>query len=228
LNAFDIADFRFNDNIFILNQYYKVNKILNYDPTREGLVKVELIKTLYITVPRRFSRWSQFWNIQGNIGPAVTGTLKPTGGLLGGVSGAVGTGTTIKGNKQLVVGAANEVYTPKSAVLGDNNIVASEKSYVFGDSNYIQGDNKKVMVIGDNNVIRPGVTNAFIFGDNQDVRDSNSFVVNMAQLTVADAGFVEHLCITDKWYDYFLENPNFRSQTIKTKKPPVGISSVQL
>jgi hypothetical protein len=186
LDAFDIADFRFNDNIFILNQYYKVNKILNYDPTREGLVKVELIKTLYITVPRRFSRWSQFWNIQGNIGPAVTGPVKPQGGVLGGISGAVGTGTTIKGNKQLVIGAANEVYTPKSAVLGDNNVVASEKSYVFGDANYIQGDNKNVMVIGDGNIIRPGVTNTFVFGNNQDVADSNSFVVNMSQLTVAD------------------------------------------
>jgi hypothetical protein len=187
LNSFDIADFKFNDNIFILNQYYKVNKILNYDPTREGLVKVELIKTLYITVPRRFSRWSQYWNIQGNIGPAVTGPVKPVGGVLGGISGAVGTGTVLKGNKQLVIGSANEVYTPKSSVLGDNNVIASEKSYVFGDSNYIQGDNTKVMVIGDNNIIRPGVVNAFVFGDNQDVRDSNSFVVNMAQVTVADA-----------------------------------------
>ena len=160
---------------------------MNYDPTKDGLVKVELIKTLYITVPRRFSRWSQFWGIQGNIGPAVTGPVKPQGGVLGGISGAVGTGTTIKGNKQLVVGAANEVYTPKSAVVGDNNVIASEKSYVFGDSNFIQGDNKSVMVIGDNNIIRPGVVNAFVFGDNQDVRDSNSFVVNMAQVTVADA-----------------------------------------
>lgn len=187
LDAFDIADFKFNDNIFILNQYYKVNKILNYDPTREGLVKVELIKTLYITVPRRFSRWAQFWNIQGNIGPAVTGPVKPVGGVLGGISGAVGTGTVIKGNKQLVIGSTNEVYKPKSAVVGDNNVIASEKSYVFGDSNFIQGDNKSVMVIGDNNIIRPGVVNAFVFGDNQDVADSNSFVVNMSQLTVADA-----------------------------------------
>ena len=186
LNSFDIADFRFNDNIYILNQYYKVNKILNYDPTREGLVKVELIKTLYITVPRRFSRWNQSWPIQGNVGVAVTGPVSPVGGVLGGISGAVGSGTVIKGNKQIVIGAQNEVYTTKSAVIGDNNIVASEKSYVFGDANTIQGDNKSVMVVGDNNIIRPGVTNTFVFGDNQDVSDSNSFVVNMAQITVAD------------------------------------------
>lgn len=186
LNSFDIADFRFNDNIYILNQYYKVNKILNYDPTREGLVKVELIKTLYITVPRRFSRFNTSWPIQGNIGVAVTGPVSPVGGVLGGISGAVGSGTVIKGNKQLVVGSQNEVYTTKAAVIGDNNIIASEKSYVFGDGNKIQGDNKSVMVVGDNNTIRPGVVNAFVFGNNQDVVDSNSFVVNISQITVAD------------------------------------------
>jgi len=52
LSPFDIADFRFNDNIYIRDQYYKVNKILNYDPTKEALVKVELIKTKFITIPR--------------------------------------------------------------------------------------------------------------------------------------------------------------------------------
>jgi len=187
LNSFDIADFRFNDNIYILNQYYKVNKILNYDPTREGLVKVELIKTLYITVPRRFSRWIQSWPIQGNVGVAVKQPISPVGGIIGGISGAVGSGTVIKGNKQLVIGAQNEVYTTKSAVIGDNNIIASEKSYVFGDGNRVQGDNKSVMIIGDNNIIRPGVTNTFVFGNNQDVTDSNSLVVNLAQITVADA-----------------------------------------
>lgn len=187
LNSFDIADFRFNDNIFINGQYYKVNKIVNYDPTREGLVKVELIKTLYITVPRRFSRWNISWSIQGNIGPAVTGPISPVGGVLGGISGAVGSGTVIKGNKQIVVGAQNEVYTTKASVIGDGNIIASEKSYVFGDSNQIQGDNQKIMLVGDNNIVKPGVTNAFIFGDNQTIVDSNSFVVNMAQVTVADA-----------------------------------------
>lgn len=186
LNSFDIADFRFNDNIYIYNQYYKVNKILNYDPTKEGLVKVELIKTLYITVPRRFNRWAQFFNIQGNIGPAVTAPVSPVGGVLGGIGGAVGTGTVIQGNKQLVIGAANEVYVPKASIVGDNNTVASEKSYVFGDSNYIQGDNGKVMIVGDGNIVKPGVSNVFVFGNNQTVVDSNSFIVNIPQLTVAD------------------------------------------
>lgn len=186
LNSFDIADFRFNDNIFINGQYYKVNKIVNYDPTREGLVKVELIKTLYITVPRRFNRWSLPYAIQGDINVSVKDPVKPVGGILGGISGAVGSGTVIKGNKQVVVGSNNEVYTSKTSVIGDDNIVASPKSYVYGDRNTIQGDNEKIMVIGDNNIITPGVNNAFIFGNNQTVVDSNSFVVNMAQIIVAD------------------------------------------
>lgn len=186
LNSFDIADFRFSDNIFILNQYYKVNKIINYDPTREGLTKVELIKTLYITVPRRFRRWSQMYPIQGDVGLSVKEPTKPTGGILGGISGAVGSGTVIKKNKQVVVGSQNEVYAQKTSVVGDSNLVASEKSYVFGDTNTIQGDNERVMVVGDNNTISTGVSNVFVFGDNRTITDSNAVYMAMANVVVSD------------------------------------------
>lgn len=185
LNSFDIADFRFNDNIFILNQYYKVNKILNYDPTKEGLVKVELIKTLYITVPRRFNRWSLSYPIQGDIAMAVKGPTKPIGGVLGGISGAVGSGTVVKGNKQIVIGS-NEVYSNKSVVVGDGNLVASQKSYVFGDTNEIQGDNERVLVYGDNNTISTGVSNVFVFGDNKTITDSDAVYMAIANVAVSD------------------------------------------
>lgn len=186
LTAFDIADFRFNDNIFINGQYYKVNKIIGYDPTQEKLTKVELIKTLYITIPRRFSRFSLPYAQNNTISTSVKDTTKPTGGILGGVSGAVGSGTVVKGNKQVVVGSNNQVYGSKLSILGDDNQIAGEKSQIIGDGNTLQGDNSGIIMIGDGNTILPGVKNSFIFGSNLTISESNVFVSSLPMIAMAN------------------------------------------
>jgi hypothetical protein len=186
LTAFDIADFRFNNNIFINGQYYKVNKIIGYDPTQEKLTKVELIKTLYITIPRRFSRFSLPYAQNNTIAQSVKDTTKPTGGIIGGVSGAVGSGTIIKGNKQVVVGSNNQVYGSKLSVIGDDNQVAGEKNQIIGDSNTLQGDNSGIIMIGDGNTILPGVKNSFVFGSNLTISESNVFVSSLPIVAMAN------------------------------------------
>ena len=47
LTPLDIANFRFNDNIWIEDNYFRVNKIIDYNPLSEGLTKVELLKVKY-------------------------------------------------------------------------------------------------------------------------------------------------------------------------------------
>lgn len=44
LTPLDIANFRFNDEIFVIDEYFRVNQIIDYNPQQDGLTKVELIK----------------------------------------------------------------------------------------------------------------------------------------------------------------------------------------
>ena len=189
LNPFDIADFRFNDNIFIENQYYKVNKIINYDPTREALVKIELIKSQYITIPKRINLGDVIANPR-NIGLSSTATLRPvlySGGVLT-TSGntPLGSGTIIAGrnnigtgiivgndnnvgaDNSLIVGANNNINagTDGSISIGSNNTIAaglsSSAKYILGSNNINAGGG---LVVGNFNDIQSGTINSYLFGD---------------------------------------------------------------
>lgn len=44
LTALDIANFKFTDNIFVDGHFFRVNKIIDFNPLSDGLTKVELLK----------------------------------------------------------------------------------------------------------------------------------------------------------------------------------------
>jgi len=161
LNPFDIADFRFNDNIFIDNQYFKVNKIVNYDPTKEALVKVELIKSQYITIPKRINIGDIVSN-PGNISLSSTATLRPvlySGGVL-----------TTTGNRPLasgtIIAGRNNVGT--GVIVGNDNVVGADKSLVVGTNNNINSGTDGSISIGSNNVISMGLSGSakYVLGSN--------------------------------------------------------------
>lgn len=194
LTPFDIADFRFSDNIFINGQYYKVNKILNYDPTKEALVKVELIKSIYITIPRPFKRI----NIQrpkDTIAVLSTATGKPfttTGVIASGhdivlgrplgkpgiLSGALKTNTTNLTTKSdvIVSGRDNQVFASNVIVSGSSNIVSSDKNFIQGDNNKVPTGSDGNFVLGSNNTIEPGVENAFAIGSNLTISQPGLYI----------------------------------------------------
>jgi len=161
LNPFDIADFRFNDNIFIENQYYKVNKIINYDPTREALVKVELIKSQYITIPKRINIGDIAVN-PGNVSISATAPIRPvlySGGVI-----------TTTGNRPLasgtIIAGRNNVGT--GVIVGNDNVVGSDKSLVIGINNNINPGTDGSISIGSNNVISMGLSSSskYVLGSN--------------------------------------------------------------
>lgn len=160
LTPYDIADFRFNDNIYIRDQYYKVNKITNYDPTREALVKVELIKSQYITIPRVI-RGNIDINVS-NVGISTTIGLRPTmniGGVL------TTTGNTPLGSGTIIAGKDN---TGSGLIVGQGNIVASSNTMTIGNNNVIESSADNSLILGDNNIIEPSISTLpkFIFGSN--------------------------------------------------------------
>ena len=188
LNPFDISDFRFNDNIFINNQYYKVNKIINYDPTKEALVKVELIKSIYITIPRPFVR-TTIQRPENSIAVLSTGTGKPftTTGVIsagkdivlgrplgkpGNLSGALKTNTTnLTTTSDIVIsGRDNQIYGNNVIISGNSNIVSSDKNFIQGDNNIIEG----------------GVEGAFVIASNLKITNSG-FYIEGPVISVANA-----------------------------------------
>ena len=194
LTPFDIADFRFNDNIFINGQYYKVNKILNYDPTKEALVKIELIKSIYITIPRPFKRVIA-QRPKDTISVLSTGTGKPfttTGVIASGkdivlgrplgkpgiLSGAIKTNTTNLTTKSdvIVSGRDNQVFGSNVIVSGSSNIVSSDKNFIQGDNNKVPVGSDGNFVLGSNNTIDPSVKGAVVIGSNLTITEPGVYI----------------------------------------------------
>lgn len=181
LTPYDIADFRFNDNIFINGQYYKVNKIQNYDPTKEALVKIELIKTKFITIPRKFNNKKPNYPVVSAVGIAITGPEKPNKPT--GVLSTSGTNVITKPGA-IAVGKGNFVFNSSSAVIGNANVSTGVKSMTIGDNN-TNGGNKS-MVIGDNNTIADGIDNIIVIGDGNTVDSSNTMMVSSILLVTSN------------------------------------------
>ena len=205
LNPFDIADFKFNDNIFINDQYYKVNKIVNYDPTREALVKIELIKSQYITVPKRITGVT--YN-PGNIGLSSTRGIRPvlyTGGVL-----------TTTGNIPLKSGTiiAGRNNTGSGVIVGNNNIASSENTFVLGVNNNINAGTDGSISIGSNNILSMGLSSSSKY-----VLGSNNTNAGTGLVVGSNNDIQEGTINTHVFGDFNViakPEPNFDSATIST------------
>ena len=159
LTPFDIADFRFNDNIFIRDQYYKVNKITNYDPTKEALVKVELIKSQYISVPRNTRVFVNNVGL-GNVGLSNIGQLRPYVGAGGSITT---TGNIPTASGSIISGRDN---IGSGLIVGRNNSVNAVNTMTIGNNNILNQNTDNSIVIGSNNTLDPGTNNLpkFVLG----------------------------------------------------------------
>lgn len=185
LTATDMADLRFNDNIFINGQYYKINKISNYDPSKNELTQVELLKTREITVPKivKGGRTRNYINPDTIAGLSTTGPIKSPSTV-----GQVLTNTTngITKGDVAVVGRFNNINSSKSIVVGDSNTISADRNYVFGIENEVQVDSGGNFVFGNYNTVVSGVQNSFVIGQNAQVSESNTFMVQAKFVIGAD------------------------------------------
>lgn len=192
LNPKDIYDFRFNDNIVIDNQYYRVVKIDGYDPTQRATSKVTLVKALNVTRPR--PRRTSL-NISTPTGGLITALGASRNTIRSQGSGAIGmgnlisagsdgtliagngnsltannSGTFISGNQNLV--GENSI---NSTISGDANIISSSASVnIFGNSNTIQS-NTFVNVFGNTNFVDSNI-NAQVVGSNNTINTAHTSV----------------------------------------------------
>ena len=185
LTETDINKFKFNDSIFVqidgVGGYYRVNKIINYDPTKRVSTKVELLKVIdrdlndYLTTDAIQSENIVLPGSPGANGTGVNpGPVSPVrGGLnpdkfsfikgIDNVNGGrynitTGVGNLNLSSNSIIMGSSNYSSEGLSKMMiGNNNYDRSfQKSFVLGDGNILSSSQSvlnDVYVLGSNNAI---------------------------------------------------------------------------
>lgn len=159
LTALDIEQLDFRDTILIDQTYYRLNKVMNYNPFKYGLTKVELFKAADITVSNPLAKSI---NDVSQIGGEKAGK----------------TPNNIKTN-------GNQYEPFQGKVIGSGNSVSPEAVgfFVQGDNNVVSAS-KNVTVIGSGNFIAAGANNVKLINtDNVAVNQSNVTYINGSNVT---------------------------------------------
>jgi len=205
LTPADIATLDFRNKIYIDHidshgHYFRLNKISDYDPSKDGLCTVELIKIregISVIQPRKLTVFSgiTIGGIVPKWSPGHPIVIYPV------VIGGGGLNTSVPFTGMSNVGRWNVVSHPDNiisdqsegnSVNGRSNIISnfSENNAIFGSANTINslaksnitaGDGNYVsdyasydFVQGSGNTISTGVTNSQIFGNNLTAFSSNT------------------------------------------------------
>ena len=154
LTALDIHQLDFRDTILIDQTYYRLNRVIDYNPFKTGLTKVELFKAGDIA-------WGQ-----------------PESEVLGsGVAFSNGKlaepAPTTQGK---TLNNGNQFEPFQGTVIGTGNVVSPNAVgfIVQGDNNTV-GASQNVTLIGSNNVVANGVSNVVAIGvNNLNITQSNT------------------------------------------------------
>lgn len=154
LRSLDIANLNFADLILIDNTYWRLNKIENYNPFKEGLTKVELIKV----IDQPDFKAEPVIKTRGNTGSGITSERNPMR----------------RSNAQRNM---NDYDPTNGSVRGQGNRVGPDATdfIVLGDNNVIGNRGRNIFVQGNNNTVAPNLRNVTIMGtDNATVTESNT------------------------------------------------------
>jgi hypothetical protein len=163
LEPTDINTLDFRDQIVIDNAYWRLNKVMNYNPFKEGLTKVELIK---IKEPVTFSKGSKNLNSGGFLGaerlPNPSTEIKTNGNKYPPFQGKVS-------GRDNTVGHSVTAFK----VVGSNNTIGegSRNIVILGDGNEVKGGLHNVQLINTNSVTITESNTTFINGKQQENRD---------------------------------------------------------
>jgi len=158
LDPWDMQKLDFRDQIIIDNCYWRLNRVMDYNPFKEGLTKVELFKVLDI-VPQDVETFTL-----GSIGEAGSGTDKETKPNID------------RRKKQL-----SQWNNYSGKVNGKRNIVSpnAQDFKILGDDNFIGDSSKNVQIIGRNNYVASGLSNVVILNtDGAEVYESDVTIID--------------------------------------------------
>ena len=163
LEPTDINILDFRDQIVIDNSYWRLNRVMNYNPFKEGLTKVELIK---IKEPVTFQEGIKSLNSGGYLGherlPNPSTEIKTNGNKYPPFQGKVS-------------GRENSIGYSVTAfkVVGSNNTIGegSKNVVIFGDNNEVGSGLHNVQLINTNGVKITKSNTTFVNGKEQENRD---------------------------------------------------------
>lgn len=234
LTELDIQQLDFRDTILIDQTYYRLNKVIDYNPFKTGLTKVELFKAGDIVIDEKKS--------------AAMGSGKSLG------SGRLLELAPLNPSKRLLNGNQFEPFQGK--VVGRENVVSPNAVgfFVQGDNNRV-GASKNVTLIGSNNVVADGVENVTAIGvSNLNITQSNTTIngdggVQVATLELTSAqiltlnttpvpfgitvpsGYYLRVLGCDGYLDFksiaYATNGNLLIRTVGTTDPQAGWTAVQ-
>ncbi len=157
LTPLDINQFNFSDLIFFTidgnDGYYRVNKIMDYDPSTNGITKVELVKALDYNIPTTNAYIPE-------VSPpiSIATSFRPLVGVINlstsNIIDSAASGVIVAGRGNNVTGAGSR----NALVIGDNHIVSDQA--------------RNVVILGGNGVSVTASNTVYA----QDVNISNSVI----------------------------------------------------
>jgi hypothetical protein len=165
LNELDILNLSFKNKIWVLDEAYYLNKIIDYDATSNNLTKVELISVEsdieFFPVNQPLSKNGNLGN-ESSLGMALSNTYGK------GISGVF-----ITGNENIIQGATagSSIFGSNNNISGQNNILSGNNNKMFSNLGYVQGNGNSVIggenvfLLGNNNEVN-GVSNLIVLGGN--------------------------------------------------------------
>jgi len=157
LNEYDIANLDLSSKVWVHDNYYNINRIIDYNPNGNGLTKVELItvdeglqfapfsvnsfstaSTVNLQGIKHnwVTNWATVIDSQGknNFGERVVNTP------------VLGIDNTIQGGSKssLIIGNDNNYNGANGIVVGNDNNAQGNNLYVFGDGITITGDSQAI------------------------------------------------------------------------------------
>lgn len=158
LSPSDIKNLSFSKQYYFEGQYFRLNKVENYNPINP-ITKCEFLKL----------------NLSEVFSPSTT-VSRGGAGLLVGTNRAP---LFSRSNGQLINN--NSVGSVNQRVVGSNNYISNSASaiYVTGDSNKVFSNSRNIEITGSNNTIQSGCKNVKLINtDGQTVTASNITYVN--------------------------------------------------
>ena len=198
LKPIDIFNLDFRDKIWIDGHYFRLNKIMDYDPVANKPTKIELLK-IKAGVPYTRTLADLTWTYGGTIGRDTT----PTGGLIDltslgtatmGVT--VGRGNTIVDNSDgsIIAGSTNRIgaNTSNVAIFASSGVVVAAGLHnvsVIGTNDVTINQNDTVYINGTKYAL--GNTSIFQVNTDYTARTAGTYFINSSVTVTLNSNNLE-------------------------------------
>jgi hypothetical protein len=139
LNEVDIAQMDMSSRIYMNDHWWNINRIIDYNPVRKGMTKVELI-----------SAYGKLGEFTANNNLFIEKRWQQSEGFFGFFGDSFGQGKSM--------GKGNSLENGKNGlVIGDENLFAGKNGLIVGSGNKVSGTNTVVLGLNGREITESGV-----------------------------------------------------------------------